>query len=531
MRQLSSGSKRLRRRLVLHFIALLTVLLAVMFVALSSFGLLMDTESRTKNILDSYINEFSASVSQQYDNAAARGIRLSENLSAVLTRKLSEHGCSFPELSDNAEAIVSAENGMMSILTDSLGNTPVSGVFFAMDVTVNSSLAGSERYKSGLYIKIANVNTASPVSPELLLFRGSPEVARQSGMILHNKWELEFRTDVFPFIEKVKTEAGTNLAASYYASAALPLPGTWEAASFLAVPVFGPDGAFYGVCGYEISRIYFEHSHRMNAETFRVSSLLMQRDTTGIVAGSGMESGLYSGYRAHIADRALTARQAGSLSVYTDGRNSFVGVEKPISLSPLTDETRWAVAVMIPKADYDAEVREQSALTVIFVLLVLVVAVLASILLARRYVRPITEGFEQIKQGWANDFKATNVPEIDDLMEYLAGMDREHQEEKEGLAAELEQARQRENAAQKSSAESAYDNFRENLKTLTTTERAVFNYYTENLTAQEISDKLFISLRTVKFHNRNIYAKLGVSSLKELMVYVNMMKGEQNGKH
>ena len=533
MRRFFSQSQHLRRRLVLHFIALLAFLLTATFVSLSYFGLLANTESRIKNILDSYLVEFSVSVAEQYDNAAAQAIMLSESLGAALDRELSDAGEPFSGLADNPSAIASMENTMLPVLVDALAKAPVSGVFFAMDVTANSSVTESELYKSGLYIKIANVNTANPISPELLLFRGSPQAARQNGMILHNKWELEFRTDIFPFIEKVKAESGTDLGVCYYASPALALPGTWEAASFVAVPVLGQDGAFCGVCGFEISRIYFEHSHRVNSETLRVASLLARRDETGIIADSGLESGLYSGYRAHIADSAFTARQRGGMTIYTDGSNSFIGVEKPLVLSPLTDESGWFAAVMIPKSDYDMEAREQTVLTVFFVLLILAVSILASVLLARRYVRPITEGIEQIKQRGANGFKTTNVPEIDDLIEYLTARDEEYRmvgEENESLAAELRQARQKENAAQTPSAFSAYEAFLENLETLTSTERSVFNLYMENLTAPEIAKKMFVALRTVRFHNTNIYAKLGVSSLKELMVYVNMMKGEQHGE-
>ncbi len=526
LRRFFSQSLHLRRRLVLHFIALLAFLLTATFVSLSSFGLLANTESRIKNILGSYLGEFSASVEEQYDNAAAQAIMLSKNLGAALDRELSESGYTVAGIADNPPAIVRMENTVLPLLVDSLAKAPVSGVFFAMDVTVNSSAVQSELSKSGLYIKIANVNTANPVSPELLMFRGSSDVARQNGMILHNKWELEFRTDIFPFIEKVKAESGPDLGVGYYASPALELPGTWEAASFVAVPVFGQDGAFCGVCGFEISRIYFEHSHRVNSETLRVASLLAllaRRDGDGIVTDSGLESGLYSGYRAHIADSALTARQAGGLTVYTDGDHSFIGVEKPVTLSPLADESGWFAAVMIPKADYDAEAREQTVLTVFFVLLILAVSVLASVLLARCYVRPITEGIEQIKQRGVSGFKATNVPEIDDLIEYLTSLDEEHK-------SEIKQARVREIAAQNSPAVSAYKTFHENLKTLTVTERTMFNLYMENRKAQEISAQMFISMATVKFHNKNIYAKLGVSSLKELMVYVNMMKGEQHGE-
>ena len=36
---------------------------------------------------------------------------------------------------------------------------------------------------------------------------------------------------------------------------------------------------------------------------------------------------------------------------------------------------------------------------------------------------------------------------------------------------------------------------------------------------------LSIAMPAIKTHNRNILSKLGVTSRKEMMVYVNMMKG------
>ncbi|NLB55923.1 MAG: helix-turn-helix transcriptional regulator, partial [Lentisphaerae bacterium] len=48
--------------------------------------------------------------------------------------------------------------------------------------------------------------------------------------------------------------------------------------------------------------------------------------------------------------------------------------------------------------------------------------------------------------------------------------------------------------------------------------------YMEGHTANEITKILFLSINTIKTHNRRIYMKLQVNSRKELMVYVNMMK-------
>ena len=52
---------------------------------------------------------------------------------------------------------------------------------------------------------------------------------------------------------------------------------------------------------------------------------------------------------------------------------------------------------------------------------------------------------------------------------------------------------------------------------LTPTERSIYDYYLEKKTTKEIMELLNIKENTLKFHNKNIYSKLEVSSRKELM--------------
>jgi two-component system, NarL family, response regulator LiaR len=47
---------------------------------------------------------------------------------------------------------------------------------------------------------------------------------------------------------------------------------------------------------------------------------------------------------------------------------------------------------------------------------------------------------------------------------------------------------------------------------LTEREREVLALLVEGLSNQEIADKLFLGIGTVKFHVRNIYSKLGVDN-------------------
>lgn len=56
-----------------------------------------------------------------------------------------------------------------------------------------------------------------------------------------------------------------------------------------------------------------------------------------------------------------------------------------------------------------------------------------------------------------------------------------------------------------------------NLERLTKTEHIIFDYYIEGLSTKEVMDKLNITENTLKFHNKNIYSKLNVSSRRQLM--------------
>lgn len=74
---------------------------------------------------------------------------------------------------------------------------------------------------------------------------------------------------------------------------------------------------------------------------------------------------------------------------------------------------------------------------------------------------------------------------------------------------------------------SAYRMFINQIETLTKTERIVFDLYIAGLNSHEIANKLNLSINTIRTHNRNIYAKLNVTSYKEMMVYIHMMAGKQ----
>ena len=66
----------------------------------------------------------------------------------------------------------------------------------------------------------------------------------------------------------------------------------------------------------------------------------------------------------------------------------------------------------------------------------------------------------------------------------------------------------------------AFQTFLEGIPNLTKTERRIFDGYVAGLRSREIVEQLDIKDSTLRFHNKNIYEKLGVSSLKQLQQFV-----------
>lgn len=70
----------------------------------------------------------------------------------------------------------------------------------------------------------------------------------------------------------------------------------------------------------------------------------------------------------------------------------------------------------------------------------------------------------------------------------------------------------------------SYKMFIDSLSTLTTKEKEIFDLYTQGLSTKDIIAQQQISENTLKYHNKNIYSKLGVKSRKELLQYIELMR-------
>jgi len=77
-----------------------------------------------------------------------------------------------------------------------------------------------------------------------------------------------------------------------------------------------------------------------------------------------------------------------------------------------------------------------------------------------------------------------------------------------------------------------YQRFLEGMRSLTPAERKVFHLYLEGRSSKEILELMTIKDSTLRYHNRNIYQKLGVNSLKQMLRYgtlVNQKNDRERG--
>ena len=72
-----------------------------------------------------------------------------------------------------------------------------------------------------------------------------------------------------------------------------------------------------------------------------------------------------------------------------------------------------------------------------------------------------------------------------------------------------------------------YKNFMYGLGQLTNTEHKIYDFYIEGKSTKEIMSLLDITENTLKYHNKNIYGKLGVSSRKQLKEFALIISADR----
>lgn len=535
----------LKRKLFGYMLILGGILLTAFTTGLLLFGKFDSAEKRIYESLDIQMDIFEKELSSHFDHLAAASIQLSESLTLLLEDQLYQWNTDFKSLNNDQNKISQLQEAMINTLQHKLMLEDCSGVFVMLDATVNTSLEQAHQSRTGLYLQVNGYET---FDQGLLLYRGLSEIGKAHGVMPHRKWHLEFRTDQFPNYEEIVSTASLPLTNSYWLTDLTFLPGTSDQVMLLVVPMIGSDGTFYGLCGCEISTSFFLTHYAQPSKLSHLTCLLTTGDDRSLDADAGLSCGVNNGYH-RIPSGKLTLKPLGDgLLRFCGNQLDYVGITRKISLTPNNDA--FTLAVMILGSDYDREITRSTLQTLILWLLLLFFAINCCLFFSRRFLTPVLKGLEQIKsEQWTHT--PSTIPEINDLFAFLAEKDREHeahvntlkqekqtvQDEKERLQNEYAQAQSRFESAQTQVTRLAYsrkqeidpadyEQFLAGIHTLTPAEQKIFGYYLAGKTVKEIIEILSIKESTLRYHNQNIYSKLGVNSLKQLLRYAALMQQE-----
>jgi len=551
----------LRAKLFAYMLLLTTLLLLALVSGLLMFGQFDSIGESAYESLDVQMEWFQRDVSTHFDRLAAAGIDLSKDTSILIEDYLSEKGISFDELNDSPNDIKAIQNAMLEPLKQNLLREDCSGIFVMLDATVNSTVKDASLSRTGVYLQQSGYKTPDK---SILLYRGSVEAGKAHGVMPHRKWQLEFRTDVFPNYEEIRGCAALPPEKSYFVTDRVTLPGTSESAILVVSPITSDDGTFYGICGYEVSYSLFRTLYAQPSKIRHLTCMIAQSDGKVLDTSTGFSCGVFQGYyREPMGALDIEQREHGLLSFAND-KASFIGVARTVSLSP-NNAPHTLVATML-KSDYDKAIMGMILRNMILLALLLFFAVSCCMVFSRRYLSPILKDLEQIKLDDRSQAQSA-IPEINDLFVFLSEQDQRYEDSLNALELEKHTAQTEKNRlqAQYEQAQIAYESaqdeyqrarqeldfakteldrlaysrkneidpddfqhFKEGLGTLTKMEQIIFGYYLDGKTAQEILDLTGIKHGTLKFHNHNILGKLGVSSRKQMLRFAALLKQSQN---
>lgn len=388
-----------------------------------------------------------------------------------------------------------------------------SSCFVILDTTIDPSKEYADSSRASLFLLNTNANASLSTAGSYMYVNGPLGIIYDYDNYLNvaPQWTLEYDISEEPeyreIIDSYNHEEIKNAYKWYFVNS--PYTTTNESLR-CAAPIVTSDGFVLGLVGFEISPSLFKYRYTSDQYDTTISLISQKINNEFSLNHSLCNLLTYS-------DQAQMSKTKSSslFDHYTIGHENLIGKSIALNLYPANSKNAnetWEFFLLYQEATITKAIRSTN-LTIITVLsIILIVFLVIAIFLSRWIVNPLKKAIISIKSE-ENTYQAVNVPEIDDLLSFLANQDK----------VKIEKA----SPSELTTPNQLFLEFKQNVKTLSKAERLVFNLYLEGYSAQEISEKLYLSMNTIKTHNKRIYMKLNISSRKDLMLYVQMMNAEK----
>ena len=496
----------MERRLFLYWLIMVLAVMTAVFVVLIVAGVFSNDAGKLGGTLSVQQKNTTMTFNKLIDTLNAQNLALSEQITREVSDVLETEERTFKDLDNNPELITRIEERMCFYIQTIVRSRSCSGAYFILDATTNTEAPGADRSRMGLYLRSGNVGTDGMANQYITFFRGVADVARKENIQMHNRWNLEFDIDNVPGYEILMDFDGRRILDSCYLSNRVTLSGTWEQVVLLSIPVV-LEGKVRGVCGVELSELFFNMVFPSVESPYgnMVTVVAPIADKRLLLDGaiSGKTDGTY-----FTTDGTLLIKNGEHYKTYSDGSRTYFGnhIVIPKAVDGRSDLT---LVTLVPEISYQSSVAKNRTFWLCGGLGFLVLMLLAAMFLTRRFMLPIQKQIRALKdQKEPQEESNSGIIEIDELLAYM----------------HVRQAKPDEESKMPPGMEELFFDFARRVETLTPMERTVLQYYINGFSVNEIAEKEFISLSTVRKHNSNINRKLGVSTREELLLYIDMFR-------
>lgn len=495
----------MQRKLGLYWMSMAMAVLEVLLLVLSFAGVFSDTAQKASDALHLQQRNTVSTLSAHLSGLNAQCVTLSEAISSEISNMLKGKGASIQDLNDNQKLIVEVEEAIYGHLHSTLLVGDCNGVFALLNATTNTRLEGADTSRMGMYLRYSDLNSTVSANQHMVYYRGVSDIARKQQVEMHNRWNLEFDTTFLPGYETLMATTVSRLAFSGAWSERTHLKDTWEDVLQLYVPILDWDGKVCGLCGVELSELYFRLSYPSVESNYGgMVTILAPLDGDELILEQAM---LGDSTCLWLEPKGtLSIKEGDYYNTYSNGTESYIGLHKTLGCTTVNGRELAAVT-LISQNSYNKLATASYAIWILGSLIFLICTLTMSMILSRRFVRPILQSIQSF-QNSPSDHHRSGFYEIDELLSFIQSTAEKKQIE-EGMPPELD---------------CFFSDFIARVETLTPTERTILQYYIDGFDINEVAQRTFSSVNTVRKHNTNINRKLSVSSREELMLCIDLFR-------
>lgn len=518
------NKRSMRGRFIIYLLSLVLLAGSAMLILLNVIGIVQPPSHDIDRFLEYELNTRTNDIKRQMNALAAHNIDLSQQLQNDIDRVMLEQGIynNYDALNNNPEALTAIQQATYQTLAAKMQQAPASGALYLINASVNTNLL--EPTYNGLFLKFTNIYSENTLFNETCMFRGNPQVARNNNISLYSTWQLELNVHAYPQADKLLHAKENNISQQYILTDVAHLKESWEQSRLFLMPINSNNGRIIGICGFEISSVYFQQrTKQANYKGYPLITAILDKKADNEYQGQLSNP-------ASFVNATIKMSSDGEHEFFTAGQESFIGYTAPLKVGA----SEHKVAVML-HADSYYHLQQQAEK-------------LRQLQSENNQVQK-QYGLAAMRLQEAQEKQKQTANQYIHLEEQLAALQNEiqqvrlqmeqTQQEKLQAQQEREQAQQQFNFAQaalekaiekklESVDPDSYQMFIDNLTTLTPKEEDIFNLYVQGCSTKDIISQLGITENTLKYHNKNIYSKLGVKTRKELLQYIELMRNAEH---